>query len=313
MDRLRATAASWLAAGRRGIVVEVDAARGSAPREAGTRMLVAADESAGTIGGGHLELKAIDLARAMLGEADPAPRTHDYPLGPALGQCCGGAVTLRHAALDAAQLAAWPEPAPRFHLQLYGAGHVGRAIARALQPLDVTIDWIDERDEEFPQRFWNAAGAPWPPHIRKVCVDAVEAEVDAAPAGAFYLVLTHRHDLDLRIATAILKRGDAGFFGLIGSRTKRRRFVHEFERRGFAAEAIERMTCPIGIAGIAGKEPEVIAAAVVAQLLQASSAVRPAARRLLDANTASPADSAWPPQPNTAGRSTSPKRATRSI
>ena len=92
--------------------------------------------------------------------------------------------------------------------------------------------------------------------------------MDIAPPGAFYLVLTHQHDLDLRISEAILKRADFAFFGLIGSKTKRQRFIHRFEERGIAAASIGRMTCPIGVAGIVGKEPEVIAASVVAQLLQ---------------------------------------------
>ena len=279
MEPNRARAAAWLAAGRRAVVVRVAETRGSAPREAGTRMLVAVDEAAGTIGGGHLELKAIDEARAMLQAGDAAPRSHHYPLGPALGQCCGGAVTLGFERLDAEALATWPVAAPRFFLQLYGAGHVGRAIARALAPLNVRVDWIDEREDEFPAQFFETGAAPWPDHIRKVCVDAVEAEVRCAPAAAYYLVLTHRHDLDMRITEAILARGDFGFLGLIGSRTKRQRFIHRFERRGLASEAIARMTCPIGIAGIEGKEPEVIAAAVVAQLLQASSTQPLRARR----------------------------------
>ena len=260
------SASAWLAEGRRAVVVEVREARGSVPREAGTRMLVSARDTAGTIGGGHLELKAIERAREMLRTGEFGVHTEHYPLGPALGQCCGGAVTLAFAALDAAALARWPETPPRFHLQLYGAGHVGRAIARALAPLNVSVDWIDERDDEFPRSF-HEHGTPWPEHIRKVCVDAVEAEVRSAPAGAFYLVLTHQHDLDLRISEAILKRGDFGFFGLIGSKTKRQRFIHRFEQRGIAPDAVERMTCPIGVPGITGKEPQVIAAAVVAQLL----------------------------------------------
>jgi xanthine dehydrogenase accessory factor len=175
-------------------------------------------------------------------------------------------VTLGFSRLDAAAVAAWPLAAPRFHLQLYGAGHVGRAIVNALAPLNVRVDWIDERDDEFPP------DSAVPSHTRKVCVDTLEAEVREAPRGAFYLVLTHRHDLDLRIAEAILRRSDFGFFGLIGSKTKRARFIHRFEERGIAAEAIARLTCPIGVPGIEGKEPEVIAAAVVAQLLQAASA-----------------------------------------
>ena len=154
---------------------------------------------------------------------------------------------------------------PLFHLQLYGAGHVGRAIVQALAPLPVHVTWIDEREDEF------AAAAPavsTQAHIQTVCIDALEAEVRHAPAGAFYLVLTHQHDLDLRIVEAILRRGDFGFLGLIGSRTKRARFVHRLSERGIASQAIERLTCPIGVPGIEGKEPEVIGAAVVAQLLQ---------------------------------------------
>ncbi len=276
MNDLRDTARQWLADGRPAVLVSVTEAQGSAPREAGTRMLVAADALAGTVGGGHLELKAISLARGLLAPsgAEPgaavAPLSVHFPLGPALGQCCGGAVTLALAPLDAAALAAWPLDGPMFHLQLYGAGHVGRAIVQALMPLPVRIDWIDEREAEFA-RFAGAAAGPVAPGqaaLRCVCVDAVEGEVRLAPPGAFYLVLTHEHDLDWRIAEAILRRGDFGYFGLIGSKTKRQRFIHRFEQRGLSASAIDRMTCPIGVPGIDGKAPEVIAAAVVAQLLQ---------------------------------------------
>jgi len=271
MPSLRTLATDWLDAGRRAVVVEVVEARGSAPREAGTRMLVSADDTAGTIGGGHLELKAIDEAREMLRCDDLTPRNRHYPLGPALGQCCGGAVTLMLSALDRTALDAWPDTVPRFHLQLYGAGHVGRAIARALAPMNVRVDWIDEREDEFPASLVDGAAVPWPSHIRAISIDGVEGEVANAPPGAFYLVLTHRHDLDLRIAEAILRRADFGFFGLIGSKTKRRQFIRRFEDRGIAASSVARMTCPIGLPGIDGKEPETIAAAVVAQLLMVSS------------------------------------------
>ncbi len=264
MNTLRETAARWLADGEPAVLVEVSEALGSAPREAGTRMLVSAVRCAGTVGGGHLELKAIERARRMLAGETVAPSAH-YPLGPALGQCCGGAVTLAFTPLDAKVLGAWSKTAPRFHLQLYGAGHVGRAIVQALAPLNVVIDWIDERDAEFPP------DAELPPQVRKLCVDTIEAEVRHAPRGAYYLVLTHQHDLDLRIGEAILERGDFAFFGLIGSKTKRNRFMHRYEERGIPFETIARLTCPIGLPGIEGKEPEVIAAAVVAQLLQVSS------------------------------------------
>lgn len=275
MASLRNTATDWLANGHPAIVVEVLDARGSVPRGSGTRMLVSSTQLAGTIGGGHLELKAIAQARALLAGHGQPPQSVHYPLGPALGQCCGGAVTLGFVLLDVAALATWPQAAPRFYLQLYGAGHVGRAIAQALAPLHCVVDWIDEREEEFPASF-DAHGGPWPAHIRKVCVDAVEGEVASAPPGAFYLVLTHRHDLDLRISEAILRRADFGYFGLIGSKTKKNRFIHRFEQHGMAPDAIARMTCPIGVPGISGKEPEVIAISVAAQLLQVSDPARSA-------------------------------------
>jgi xanthine dehydrogenase accessory factor len=263
MNAERNAAARWLATGEAGVVVEVVETAGSVPRESGTRMLVSATQAVGTIGGGHLELLAIQNARALLaGVPGFEPVERHYPLGPALGQCCGGAVTLRFARLDARAAHEWPAAAPRFLLQLYGAGHVGRAIVRLLSAIPCRVQWIDERESEFP------ADAALPPHIERICVEPVEAEVDVAPAGAFYLVLTHRHDLDLRIAEAILRRGDFGYLGLIGSRTKRARFLHRYEQRGIPAEALARMTCPIGVPGIAGKEPDVIAVAVVAQLLQ---------------------------------------------
>lgn len=259
-------ATRWLNEGNKAVVIEVTQAQGSAPREAGTRMLVNWNETIGTIGGGHLELKAIARAREMLRTNPLASQTEHFALGPGLGQCCGGAVTLGYGALDEASLARWPNPKPRFHLQLYGAGHVGRAIATLLATLDVSVDWIDEREPEFPPT--TTLGTPWPAHIRQVCVDAVEAEVRIAPPGAFYLVLTHDHDLDMRITEAILKRADFAYLGLIGSRTKRQRFIHRFEQRGISPKAIARMTCPIGIEGVSGKEPELIAIGVVAQLLQ---------------------------------------------
>lgn len=265
IDADRRTALAWLAERRPALLVQVIEARGSVPRGVGTRMLVAADRVAGTIGGGHLELQAIERARAMLG-AGAGPSTEDraIALGPTLGQCCGGALTLRTTPLDGAALADWPDEAPLFDLQLYGAGHVGRAIVHLLATLPCRVQWIDEREAEFP-------AAPSAPHITRLCVDAVEAEVQQALPATFYLVLTHSHDLDLRITEAVLRRGDFGFFGLIGSTTKRARFLSRLTQRGVAAEAIARLSCPIGLPGIPGKQPELIALAVVAQLLQVSA------------------------------------------
>jgi len=264
-----ATAARLLAAGTAAEIVEVSATQGSVPREAGTRMLVTATEALGTIGGGHLELAAIELARARLTRADHTPQETRHPLGPALGQCCGGVVWLRHRRLDEAALAAWPEPVPRLFLQLYGAGHVGRAIAALLATLPCRVQWIDEREEQFP------AGLVLPPHIERVCVEPVQAEVSVAPPGAHVLVLTHSHDLDFAIVEAVLRRGDFAFLGLIGSRTKRARFEHRLLARGFTPAQVARITCPIGIKGLAGKEPEVVAISAVAQLLRLSAPPAP--------------------------------------
>ena len=276
IDADRRTALAWLTERRPAMLVQVLESRGSVPRGAGTRMLVTTDAVAGTIGGGHLELQAIQRARSMLAggqsasrsdaEASPGLATEDrvIALGPTLGQCCGGALTLRTAPLDAAALANWPDPAPLFELQLYGAGHVGRAIAHLLASLPCAVQWIDEREAEFP-------ASPTAAQITRLCVDAVEAEVQQAAPASFFLVLTHSHDLDLRITEAVLRRGDFGFLGLIGSATKRARFLRRLTQRGVAAEAIARLTCPIGVAGIPGKQPELIALAVVAQLLQVAA------------------------------------------
>jgi xanthine dehydrogenase accessory factor len=270
---LRLQAQCWQTAGRAAVVVAVGGARGSVPRGNGTRMLVAVDEVLGTVGGGHLELQAIQQARQMLASADsaaavgtagtvgmPAPVVKHLALGPSLGQCCGGVLDLHFALLAHTDLAAWPPTQPRFHLQLYGAGHVGRAIVQLLIGIDCQVQWIDERESEFPN-------IEWPAHIQRLCVEPVQAEVASAPAGAFYLVMTHSHDLDMAISQAIFKRADFAYFGLIGSATKRARFEHRLAERGVGAELLSRMVCPIGLPGISGKEPEVIAVAVVAQLL----------------------------------------------
>ncbi|MFM2120908.1 MAG: hypothetical protein RL722_2376 [Pseudomonadota bacterium] len=266
---LLATAQAWLALGKPAIDVMVLRHRGSVPRETGTHMLVAADAVAGTIGGGHLELQAIAQARIFLSAAstsdggDVAPLLdHPIALGPSLGQCCGGSLVLRYRWLNATALQDWVRPAPRFHLQLHGAGHVGRAIVHLLAGLPCEVTWVDEREAEF------SASDQLPRHIQVVATDEPVAEVAHATPGSFFLVLTHSHDLDLRITEAILRRGDFSFCGLIGSATKRARFMHRYEQRGVTEEALARLTCPIGLPGIAGKEPEVIAVSVVAQLLE---------------------------------------------
>jgi xanthine dehydrogenase accessory factor len=262
-DTLRETALAWRAAGRAAAVVHLTGTRGSVPREAGTRMLVARDEVAGTIGGGHLEFDAIEAARGLI-QRGAGTLERRVALGPSLGQCCGGVVEWVCTLLADDDPAAWPAAAPRFTLHLYGAGHVGRAIVRLLAALPCRVRWIDEREAEFP------AGLMLPAHVERVVADPAEAEVAAAAPGDFHLVLTHSHELDLRLVRTVLARGDFGWFGLIGSATKRARFEARLRERGAPEALLPRMVCPIGLPGLQGKEPEVIAVSVVAQMLQAA-------------------------------------------
>jgi xanthine dehydrogenase accessory factor len=247
------------------VLVTVLDARGSVPRGAGTRMLVLADGFAATIGGGHLEYQAIAHAHRLLaGETDELRIRH--VLGPSLGQCCGGAVELgfeRVGAADAQRVAQLLQPV-RQPLALFGGGHVGRALVNTLAPLPFAVRWIDSRDEIFPDDV--------PEGVECEHSNPVQAAVADLAPGSRVLIMSFSHAEDLDIVIACLRRlrerGDLPFVGLIGSKTKWATFRHRLEERGFTPDEISRITCPIGIAGIHGKEPEVIAVAVAAQLLQ---------------------------------------------
>ncbi len=251
------------------VLVTVAATQGSAPREAGTWMAVFADTVVGTIGGGHVEFEAIARARQRLARAraeGDAPDTQRVALGPALGQCCGGVMELRYERLTAADVPRLQalDAQARTPVALFGGGHVGRALVEVLAPLPFAITWIDSRDEIFP--------AGLPPHVQCEHSDLVQAAVADLPAGARVLIMSFSHAEDLDVVAACLRRlrerDDLPFIGLIGSRTKWATFRHRLEARGFGADELARVTCPIGVPGIAGKEPAVIAIAVAAQLLQ---------------------------------------------
>ncbi len=248
-------------------LVTVADTRGSAPREAGAMMAVLADGSYfGTIGGGALEHEAQLLARQLAARGEAVTRRIDRALGPDLGQCCGGRVLLElrvFARADVDELERLAGEAARRdsrqRLLLFGAGHVGRALSLALAPLPFRITWIDGRDAAFPAQVpANAATlkSPDPP-----------AAIARAEPGSFVLVLTHDHALDLAITAAALARPDLPFVGLIGSATKRARFERRLRELGLDDARIARLICPIGLPGIHGKEPAVIAASVTAQLL----------------------------------------------
>jgi xanthine dehydrogenase accessory factor len=247
------------------VLVTVNATQGSVPRGPGTHMIVFVNGELGTIGGGHLEFQASAHARRLL--AGELVSTHlRQVLGPSLGQCCGGVVELVLAPMcadDVARLRTLLMP-PRTPLALFGGGHVGRAIVNTLAPLPFAVRWIDSRDEIFPNDV--------PEDVECEHSNPVQAAVADLAAGSRVLIMSFSHAEDLDIVVACLKRqrerGDLPFVGLIGSKTKWATFRHRLEDRGFSAEDIAHITCPIGVPGITGKEPEVIAVAVAAQLLQ---------------------------------------------
>ncbi len=247
------------------VLVTVDATKGSTPREAGARMIVRGDGGHhGSIGGGRLEWDAIAEARALLRAARPAPLSLEKVLGPDLGQCCGGAVTLRLEHVDADNLRAVQariraeDRGADMPVLLFGAGHVGRALALALAPLPFRLRWIDARADAFPDLI--------PANAVAVVADPV-AEMAAAEPGSLVVVMTHDHALDLAIVAEALRRGDCPYVGLIGSATKRARFRRRLSEAGLGGARLEPLVCPIGVPGIAGKEPAVIAAGIAAQLL----------------------------------------------
>ena len=274
---------------------------GSSPREAGVRMVVRASGGFyGTIGGGELEHQALEEARAALAAGRGPARRRSVALGPELGQCCGGRVVWRLEIFDKRDLADlaplrtaerdgpfvacarlgadgrverrlgdmpqdgdWREAfgEATTPVYLFGAGHVGRALALALAPLPFAVRWIDPRPDEFPKLA--------PANVMMVAAADPPAELKAAPDGAFVLAITHSHALDLAVVAEALRQDRFAYVGLIGSATKRARFVSQLSAAGHAQETIAKLVCPIGVPGLKGKEPAVIAASVAAQLLLA--------------------------------------------
>lgn len=256
------------------VLVTVQATRGSVPREAGAWMAVCADALVGTIGGGRLELDAIAHARELLacepqvatgsGPA-PVPDRQLYRLGPSLGQCCGGEVRLQFERVTPADLPAVGARLQTRHspLALFGGGHVGRALVHVLCALPLRIQWIDSRDEIFPDSVAD--------NVHCEHSEPVQAAVPTLAGGSRVLIMSFSHAEDLDIVAACLlrqrERGDLPYVGLIGSQTKWASFRSRLSARGFTQAEMDHITCPIGIPGIADKRPEAIAIAVAAQLL----------------------------------------------
>lgn len=231
----------------RSIRITITETSGSTPRDPGTQMLVSEHSTSGSIGGGRLEWRAIAIAHEMLA-LDQSHAEHTFILGTSLQQCCGGRVSLSFDAtresLDRPRVNAPP-------VYLYGLGHVGAALVQAVASLPIQLITADNRTDR--QADWT---------------DPLKLAHTAAPGG-YHVIMTHDHSLDLALCAVLLKRGDCGYVGLIGSKSKRARFIGQLR-----AQSIDpsHLICPIGIPGISGKEPAVIAASVVAEVLLRQSA-----------------------------------------
>ncbi|MGZ9737846.1 xanthine dehydrogenase accessory protein XdhC [Pseudomonas sp. GNP012] len=262
------------------VLVTIIEELGSTPRNAGSKMVISANQAFDTIGGGHLEYKAMKIAREMLASGKQDTHLERFSLGASLGQCCGGATVLLFEPMGQVQA----------QIAVFGAGHVGRALVPLLASLPCRVRWIDSREEEFPEQI--------PHSVRKIVSEEPVDEIDDLPAGSYCIVMTHNHQLDLELTAAILKRNDFAYFGLIGSKTKRVKFEHRLRDRGFDNSVVQRMRCPMGIGEVKGKLPVEIAISIAGEIIatynanfgqQTSSAepiakLLPASRRSQTAN-----------------------------
>lgn len=243
------------------IQITLSHVRGSSPRNAGTQMFVSSEALWGTIGGGQLEYRAIEEARAML-KHGTLQHAMTVPLGPDIGQCCGGSVTLefmrmRNSDKHSAQAQMQAQVAQLPHVYILGAGHVGRALANLFQHVPVVCHLLDERPNEIAQ---NTAQV-------EACVSLLaEAEIQNAPKASAFIITTHSHALDFLLASAALGRKDAAYVGMIGSATKRAKFKNWARDHGIAGQ-VDHLTCPIGGIGSQDKRPSVIAAFVLAEVM----------------------------------------------
>lgn len=261
-----ASLSTFLATHPRSVLVEITQAKGSTPREAGTFMLVAEKAIWGTIGGGQFEYMAIDNARAMLdGGGETAM---DIPLGPEIGQCCGGRTRLTFMPITTAlaeklesRLRSEQEERPAVYL--FGAGHVGQALAKALAPLPFAVTVVETRAEALEEL---------PEDVERHLTVVPEAFVARIPAGGAAVILTHDHALDFLIAKEALARTDLAYVGMIGSATKRATFANWLKREGGGEEMLSRLVLPIGGSTVKDKRPAVIAALVAAELISTYAA-----------------------------------------
>lgn len=246
------------------ILIEIESVKGSSPREAGTFMLVSNTGIWQTIGGGQFEYMAIDHARAML-EGKTNADSMDIPLGPEIGQCCGGRTLLRFtkvndAIADRLKKRLEQENSQQPAVFIFGAGHVGKALAQALSLLPLSVTVIETRKSEL-----HGLPKGMTTHLSAM----PEAMITSLPTGGAAIIVTHDHALDFLIAKEALARNDLAYIGMIGSKTKRATFAHWIEREGDVAVNLERLTLPIGGSSVKDKRPAIIAALVAAEVLHA--------------------------------------------
>jgi xanthine dehydrogenase accessory factor len=243
-------------------IATVICATGSTPRGGASKMVVTELETFDTIGGGELEFNVTKNARKMLEKRVPVQQVEHYPLATKANQCCGGSVTVLLESF----------PVPQNRITIFGAGHVAKALVKILSQCDTRIDWIDTRAEIFPKEL--------PGNVKVNPINDPVEHVEAMTSDERCLVMTHDHHLDYRLVSAILKRTEADFVGLIGSETKSKRFISKLRKEGLSDEDLTRCVCPIGLSSVKGKLPMEIAVSVAAQLLSldpvANSDLKPA-------------------------------------
>ena len=242
------------------VLATVVSVRGHAPREAGAKFVVTDRELLGTIGGGNMEMLVAARAREMLAASTRSPeqlvlRLNDKAPAAYGKQCCGGeAVVLL-------------EPVPvRPVIAVFGIGHVGLELAHILARHDVELVLCDSRPEQLAQLDALEAGKP-PAVIRRQHAVLGEQVMAELPDGAMVLIMTHDHAEDFHLCDAALRRPGLGYVGLIGSAAKYARFTMKLAESGHERQDIARITCPIGLPGIPGKQPAAIAVSVAADLL----------------------------------------------
>lgn len=247
---------------RAGVLVTVMAVRGHSPRDAGAKMVVSEDRVWATVGGGNLEAVAIERARALLAAGSREPEVLEFALSDKAPfqqavQCCGGEVKLLLEPLPVVPAVA-----------IFGIGHVGLELARILARHDLELHLIDSRPDQLtPERLSVLDDAVAGVHVHHVPV-LPELVVGELPPGTHALIMTHDHAEDAALCDAALRNGQLATIGLIGSRAKWARFRQKLAEDGNPAEAIDRITTPIGLPDLPGKEPAVIAVGVAAWLLQ---------------------------------------------